>query len=119
LSETPWVETPTWNTFLATSTLNTAGLATQPNCTGVVPDGRAIARCVGGADAGIAQAHHAQKHGLCRAAEWFADSGPAWAGQWVFKGGTSLSKVFGVIDRFSVRSDKSLDLRKNLWIMVF
>jgi predicted nucleotidyltransferase component of viral defense system len=44
---------------------------------------------------------------------------PAWAGQLVFKGGTSLSKVFGVIDRFSVRSDKRLNLRKNLWIMVF
>ena len=33
---------------------------------------------------------------------------PAWAGQLVFKGGTSLSKVFGVIDRFSEDIDLSL-----------
>lgn len=32
----------------------------------------------------------------------------AWAGQLVFKGGTSLSKVFGVIDRFSEDIDLSL-----------
>lgn len=33
---------------------------------------------------------------------------PEWAGQLVFKGGTSLSKVFGVIDRFSEDIDLSL-----------
>lgn len=33
---------------------------------------------------------------------------PAWAGQLVFKGGTSLSKVFRVIDRFSEDIDLSL-----------
>jgi Nucleotidyl transferase AbiEii toxin, Type IV TA system len=35
-------------------------------------------------------------------------SQPEWAGQLVFKGGTSLSKVFGVIDRFSEDIDLSL-----------
>jgi predicted nucleotidyltransferase component of viral defense system len=35
-------------------------------------------------------------------------SQPQWAGQLVFKGGTSLSKVFGVIDRFSEDIDLSL-----------
>jgi predicted nucleotidyltransferase component of viral defense system len=35
-------------------------------------------------------------------------SQPEWAGQLVFKGGTSLSKVVGVIDRFSEDIDLSL-----------
>ena len=35
-------------------------------------------------------------------------SQPEWSGQLVFKGGTSLSKVFGVIDRFSEDIDLSL-----------
>lgn len=38
-------------------------------------------------------------------------SDPALAGHMVFKGGTSLSKVFGLIDRFSEDIDLILDWR--------